>query len=434
MSDTVLCLNAGSSSIKFELFEVLPRDELQLAFRGQLEGIGVRPHLTANHGSDVPLIDRTYTVQEVPNVAAAMPKLTEWLREHMNGKLPIVIGHRLVFGGTRYSAPALIDDDCLRYLRSVVPLMPLHLPSELAPVELIHERLPHVPQVAVFDTGFHRGHDELIQRLPIPETLHREGVLSYGFHGISYEFVAGRLKEIDPALANGRVVVAHLGSGCSMCALSGGRSVEASWGFSALDGLPMGTRPGRLDPGVILYLLQVKHMSVEQVQDLLYHECGLKGLSGVSSDVRELLASEDPRAQLALDSFSLRCARMVAELATVMGGLDGLVFTAGIGEHAAPLRANIGSRLSWLGVAIDTEANARHGPRISSSSSPVACYVIATNEELMIARHALALVRRSVGTAPNVGQPPAAAGVQTIRQTELSAIPAQEGESSRDRA
>ena len=394
MSDTVLCLNAGSSSIKFELFEVMPRDELQLAFRGQLEGIGFRPHLIAKRGSDVQLVDRTFTAQEIPNVAAAMSKLTEWLRAHLKG-LPMVIGHRLVFGGTRYSAPALIDDHSLRYLRSVVPLMPLHLPSELAPVELVHERLPEVRQVAVFDTGFHRGHDELIQRLPIPESLHREGVLSYGFHGISYEFIAGRLKEIDPALANGWVVVAHLGNGCSMCALVGGKSVEASWGFSALDGLPMGTRPGRLDPGVVLYLLQIKRMSVEQVEELLYHECGLKGLSGVSSDVRELLASDDPRARLALESFSLRCARMAAELATVMGGVDGLVFTAGIGEHAAPVRASIGSRLSWLGVAIDAEANARHGPRISSSSSPVACYVIATNEELMIARHALAVVRRS---------------------------------------
>lgn len=395
MSDTVLCLNTGSSSIKFELFEVMPRDELQLAFRGQFEGIGVRPHLTAKRDSDVQLTDQIYPAQEVPNVTAAMPKLTEWLREHLKGKMPIVIGHRLVFGGTRYSAPVLIDDDCLRYLRSVVPLMPLHLPSELAPVELVHERLPGMRQVAVFDTGFHRGHDELMQRLPIPESLHREGVLSYGFHGISYEFVAGRLKEIDPALADGRVVVAHLGSGCSMCALVGGRSVEASWGFSALDGLPMGTRPGRLDPGVVLYLLQIKRMSVEQVQELLYHECGLKGLSGVSNDVRELLATDDPRARLALESFSLRCARMAAELATVMGGIDGLVFTAGVGEHAAPIRARIGSRLSWLGVAIDVEANARHGPRISSSHSAVACYVIPTNEELMIARHALAVVRRS---------------------------------------
>ena len=395
MSDTALCLNAGSSSIKFELFDVTPRDDLQLAFRGQLEGIGFQPRLTAKRSNTLSLIDRTYTVEDVPDSGAALLKLTEWLREQLTGELPTVIGHRVVFGGTRYSAPVLIDDDCLRYLRALVPLMPLHLPSELAPIELTHKRMPDLPQVAVFDTGFHRGHDELMQRLPIPESLHREGVLDYGYHGISYEFVAGRLKEVDPSLAKGRVVVAHLGSGCSMCALVGGRSVDASWGFSALDGLPMGTRPGRLDPGVVLYLFQIKRMSVEQVQDLLYHDCGLKGLSGISNDVRELLASDNPRAKLALDSFSLHCARMVAELATVMGGIDGLVFTAGVGEHAAPIRSSIGSRLSWLGVAIDAEANARHGPRISSNGSAVACYVIPTNEELVIARHAQALLRRA---------------------------------------
>jgi len=394
MSDTVLCLNAGSSSIKFEAFEVMQHNDLQLGFRGQLEGIGFRPHLTAKNNSNTQLVDRMYTLQEIPDLAAALSKLTGWLREHMKGELALVIGHRIVFGGTRYSLPVLIDDDCLGYLRSLIPLMPLHLPNELAPVEHIHALLPEMPQVAVFDTGFHRGHDELVQRLPIPEALHREGVLSYGFHGISYEFIAGRLKEVDPALAKGRVVVAHLGNGCSMCALVGGRSVEASWGFTALDGLPMGTRPGRLDPGVVLYLFENKHMSVEQVQELLYNECGLKALSGVSSDIRALLASKDPKARFALDYFSLRGARMVAELATVMGGIDGLVFTAGIGENAPPVRADIASRLSWLGVKIDAEANARHGPRISSKDSTVACYVIPTNEELMIARHSLALVRR----------------------------------------
>ena len=393
MSETVLCLNAGSSSIKFELFAITPREELQLVLRGQIEGIGFRPRLSAKHNGTLPLIDRTYTLQEVPDVSAAVLKLTEWLREQLKGELPMVVGHRLVFGGTRYSAPVLIDDECLRYLRTLVPFMPLHLPNELAPVELLRQSMPNLPQVAVFDTGFHRGHAELMRRLPIPEWLHREGVLSYGYHGISYEFIAGRLQEVDPALAKGRVVVTHLGSGCSMCALVGGKSVEASWGFSALDGLPMGTRPGRLDPGVILYLLQIKGMSAEQVQDLLYRDCGLKGLSGISNDVRELLASEDPRARLALDSFSLRCARMVAELATVMGGIDGLIFTAGVGEHAAPVRSSIVSRLAWLGVALDAEANTRHGPRISSSTSAVTCYVIPTNEELMIARHAQALLR-----------------------------------------
>jgi acetate kinase len=403
MSDTVLCLNAGSSSIKFELFEITPHDELELALRGQIEGIGVQPRLSAKRGGTLPLIDRTYTLKDVPDVGAALRTLTEWLREQLQGQFPAVIGHRIVFGGTRYSAPVLIDDECLRHLHSLVPLMPLHLPGELAPVDLIRQRMPNLPQVAVFDTGFHRSHAELVQRLPIPEWLHREGVLSYGYHGISYEFIAGRLQEMDPSLAKGRVVVAHLGSGCSMCALVGGKSVEASWGFSALDGLPMGTRPGRLDPGVILYLLQIKRMSAEQIQDLLYRDCGLKGLSGISNDVRELLASEDPQARLALDSFSLRCARMVAELATVMGGIDGLIFTAGVGEHAAPVRANIASRLSWLGVVLDAEANAQHGPRISSSTSAVACYVIPTNEELMMARHAQALLRTTADHTRSAG-------------------------------
>ena len=397
MRRTVLCVNSGSSSIKFQLFDVTSSDELQLVLRGQLDGIGGRPRLVAKSSTGTQLVDQTYTAQEMPDVPAALPKLTEWLRAQLKGELPMVIGHRVVFGGTRYSAPALVDDECIRHLRMLVPFMPLHLPSELVPIELIRKNFPDLPQVAVFDTGFHRGHEEVFQRLPIPESLHREGVLSYGYHGISYEYIAGRLKEIDPVLAKGRVVVAHLGSGCSMCALVGGKSIEASWGFSALDGLMMGTRPGRLDPGVVLYLFQVKRMSVEQVQNLLYRDCGLAGLSGISNDVRALLASKDPRARLALDSFTLRCARMVAELATVMGGIDGLVFTAGIGEHAPAIRASIATRLSWLGVAIDEEANERHGPGISSRKSAVACYVIPTDEELMIARHALRLVAQPTG-------------------------------------
>jgi len=402
MTGTVFCVNSGSSSIKFELFDITSREEVQLSLRGQLDGIGSLPRLVAKSSSGTQLIDRIYPADEMRDVSAALPKLTGWLREQLKGEFPAVIGHRLVFGGTRYSAPTLIDDECLRYLHTLVPFMPLHLPSELAPIELIRKNFPHLPQVAVFDTGFHRGHAEIFQRLPIPESLHREGVLSYGYHGISYEYIAGRLKEVDPSLAKGRVVVAHLGSGCSMCALVGGESIEASWGFSGLDGLTMGTRPGRLDAGVVLYLFQTKRMSVEQVQNLLYHDCGLKGLSSISNDVRELLASKDPRAKLALDSFNLRCARMVAELATVMGGIDGLVFTAGIGEHAPVIRASIASRLAWLGVAVDAEANARHGPRISAAKSAVACYVIPTNEELMIARHAVAVIGRTAGRGRRV--------------------------------
>jgi acetate kinase len=393
MSETVLCLNAGSSSIKFQLFEARQGGDLRLKFKGQLDGIAIKPRLVAEDAEGNSLVDRNLEANEVPDTASAMPTLLGWLRDELAGRIPEVVGHRVVFGGTRYAAPVRINDEVIEQLHALVPFMPLHLPPELTPIETIREKLPDLPQVAVFDTGFHRGRNELIERLAVPEALHREGVRRYGFHGISFEYIAKRLPAVGPDIAKGRVVVAHLGSGCSMCALVEGRSVEATMGFSALDGLPMGTRPGRLDPGAVLYLFQVRRMSPEDVEGLLYKECGLKGLSGISNDVRELLASDDPRAKMALDYFSLHSARAVAELATVMGGIDGLVFTAGVGENAAPVRAAIGERLAWLGLELDANANARHGPRISAASSRIACYVVPTNEELMIARHSLALVR-----------------------------------------
>ena len=393
MTDTVLCINAGSSSLKFKLFEALADGGLSVSIEGQLDGIGVKPHLKAADGAARPLADRQLSPAQAPDTGAAVPMLLQWLRDQLNGVVPVVIGHRVVFGGTRYAAPVRIDDAVLAELRALVPMMPLHLPPELASIEAIRARLPDLPQVAVFDTGFHRGHDEVVERLPLPGTYYREGLRRYGYHGISYEYIAQRLPAAAPDIADGRVVVAHLGSGCSMAALVGGRSVETTMSFTTLDGLTMGTRPGRLDPGVVLYLFQVKGMSAKAVEDLLYKESGLKGLSGISNDVRALLNSDDARAKIALDYFSLSCARAVAELATVMGGIDGLVFTAGVGEHAAPVRDAIGARLAWLGLEIDAAANARHGPRISAAQSRIACYVIPTNEELMMARHALALVR-----------------------------------------
>ena len=393
MTDTVLCINAGSSSLKFKLFEALADGGLSVSIEGQLDGIGVKPHLKAADGAARSLFDRQLSPAQAPDTGAAVPMLLQWLRDQLNGVVPVVIGHRVVFGGTRYAAPVRIDDAVLAELRALVPMMPLHLPPELAPIEAIRAHLPDLPQVAVFDTGFHRGHDEVVERLPLPDTYYREGLRRYGYHGISYEYIAQRLPAAAPDIADGRVVVAHLGSGCSMAALVGGRSVETTMSFTALDGLTMGTRPGRLDPGVVLYLFQVKGMSAKAVEDLLYKESGLKGLSGISNDVRALLNSDDARAKIALDYFSLSCARAVAELATVMGGIDGLVFTAGVGEHAAPVRGAIGARLAWLGLEIDAAANARHGPRISAAQSRIACYVIPTNEELMMARHALALVR-----------------------------------------
>lgn len=390
---SVLCLNAGSSSVKFQLFDAIAGGELKQRLRGQLEGIGERPHLVAKDDEGRTLFDETYSVQEIPDVEAGLPKLTAILSQQLKGKLPDVVGHRVVTGGTRFAEPVLIDTDALSYLEKLVPLMPLHLPPELKPISALRKLYPDLPQVCVFDTSFHHGHDMLHQRLPIPQYLHDEGVLSYGYHGISYEFIAGRLRQIDPELAKGRVVVTHLGSGSSMCGMVDGKSIETSWGFTALDGLIMGTRPGRLDPGVLIYLLQVKGMSVDQIVHMLYHDCGLKALSGISNDVRELLESSDPRAALAIEAFCHSCAGMIASLAIGIGGLDGLVFTAGIGEHAAPIRANILKRLACLGAEIDKAANSANEQLISSSQSTFTCYVIPTNEELMIARHAVKLIR-----------------------------------------
>jgi acetate kinase len=392
MSETILVLNAGSSSIKFQLFDVGNGGELSLRAKGQLEGIGVEPRLVAQSAKGDRRAEQGFSAAEVPDAYSAVPMLLRWIREQLGGVLPIAVGHRVVFGGTYYAAPVRIDDKVFDQVSSLVPLMPLHLPPELAAIKVIRERLPELPQVAVFDTGFHRGHEEVIERLPLPNEFYQQGVRRYGYHGISYEFISKRLRKAAPDIANGRVVVAHLGSGCSMCAMIGGRSVEATMGFSALDGLPMGTRPGRLDPGVLLYLLQVKKMTVKQVEHLLYNECGLKGLSGISNDMRQLLESKEPRARMAIDFFSLYCARTVADLACVMGGIDGLVFTGGVGEHATPVRQAICARLAWLGLELDAAANAKDGPRISSNKSRITCYVIPTNEELMIAEHSLALV------------------------------------------
>jgi acetate kinase len=298
-----------------------------------------------------------------------------------------------VHGGPDYSAPTVITDAVLKRLDTLSPLAPLHQPNNLAPIRAVRARQPQLPQVACFDTGFHRGHPELADHYALPQALYDEGVRRYGFHGLSYEYIADRLPSVAPDLAKGRAVVAHLGSGASMCAISAGKSVECTLGFTALDGLPMGTRPGQLDPGIILYLLDQKGMSPKDVERFLYNECGLKGLSGISNDVRDLLESQDPRAKLALDHFVYRIALSAGMLASAMGGIDGLVFTAGIGENAPRIREAVVKRLAWLGLELDAEANVKGGPRISREGSRVACYVIPTDEELMIARHTLHVLR-----------------------------------------
>jgi len=294
-----------------------------------------------------------------------------------------------VHGGAAYSQPVLIDDAVIDALDCLVPLAPLHQPNNLAPIKALRERLPDVPQVACFDTAFHRSQGELAERFALPESLFEEGVRRYGFHGLSYEYIARTLPEVAPEVARGRVIAAHLGNGASLCAMLDGKSVDSTMGFTALDGLPMGTRPGALDAGVVLYLIAHKGMTVDEVANLLYRDCGLKGLSGVSHDVRELLASDAPAARRALDFFAYRIAQETAALSSVLGGLDALVFTAGIGENAPDVRKNVCQRLAWMGVTLDGAANAAGATCISAAGAAPAVYVIPTDEERMIALHTL---------------------------------------------
>ncbi len=305
---------------------------------------------------------------------------------------PLAVGHRVVHGGPDYDRPVLIDHGVVARLERFTALAPLHQPHNLAPIRSLLTNFPALPQVACFDTAFHRSHGELADHYAIPRRLHEEGIRRYGFHGLSYEYIASILPDVAPEIAKGRVIVAHLGSGASMCAIHGGRSIESTMGFTALDGLPMGTRTGQIDPGVVLYLMAAKGMSAAEVQDFLYRDCGLKGLSGVSNDMRELQHSKDPHAAFAVDYFVHRAGLHAGMLAAALQGLDGFVFTAGIGENSDSLRARIAERLEWLGVSLDPAQNARHAPRISRADSRIPVYVVPTDEELMIARHTLSLV------------------------------------------
>lgn len=389
--DTILVVNAGSSSVKFRVYESEGPDTLRQVISGQVDGIGVRPKLVASGASGEKLIDRSYEAKDVPDVATAMRTAGAWLRSEQNQDF-VAIGHRVVHGGPHYDRPVLVNEKVLSDLERYISLAPLHQPNNLAPIRILLERFPDMPQVACFDTAFHRGHSDIADRYAIPDRLYVEGVRRYGFHGLSYEYIAQRLRELIPDRADGRIVVAHLGSGASMCAIANGRSVESTMGFTALDGLPMGTRPGQIDPGVVLYLLSEKGMSASAVQDFLYKECGLKGLSGISNDVRELLQSGEPGAALALNHFIYRIGLFAGYLAGALGGVDSFVFTAGIGERSAEMRSRIGEKLGWLGAEIDPEANRKDEVCISRPGSRLGVYVIPTNEELMIAKHTLAVL------------------------------------------
>jgi acetate kinase len=392
--DTILVVNAGSSSVKFQVFAAEPATSLTRQIKGQMDGIGVRPRLRASDATGNVMVDRAFGPEDVPNVPTALLTAGAWLRDAHN-IAPIAVGHRVVHGGPDYGGPILIDQEVLRRLERYASLAPLHQPNNLAPIRVLLERSPQLTQVACFDTAFHRGHSAVADHYALPERFYTEGVRRYGFHGLSYEYIANRLPEIAPEIAGGRVIVAHLGSGASMCALSGGHSIESTLGFTALDGLPMGTRPGQLDPGVVLYLFQEKGMGAKEVQDLLYQECGLKGLSGISNDMRDLQASADPRAVFAVEYFVHRVALSAGMLAAALDGLDAFVFTAGIGENSPIIRERIAQKLAWLGARLDPDANASASLLISRKGSALPLYVVPTDEEVMIARHTLALAAPS---------------------------------------
>jgi len=386
MDDYALVLNAGSSSLKFCVYRRPVAERWQLESRGQIQGIGTSPKLSAKDGQGTTLADNRLE-DWVCDGRAALDALASWLRSKYGGARVLGVGHRVVHGGARYAGPVVITREVLADLHELVPLAPLHQPYNLAAIETICERMPSVPQVACFDTGFHQGHAKVASVVPLPKDICRSGLQRYGFHGLSYEYIASVLPEVAPEIAKGRVIVAHLGSGASLCALKDGKSIDSTLGFTALDGLCMGTRPGALDPGVILYLFQKLGLSAKEVENILYKKAGLFGISGISNDMRELLARSEPEARLAVDYFIYRAAKEIGALTAVLGGIDGFVFTAGIGENSPDIRRRICEACSWLGLELDADANAKRGPRISTPRSKVSTWVIPTNEELMIARH-----------------------------------------------
>ncbi len=386
----VLVINAGSSSLKFSAYRVRDGAPERLV-RGQIEGIHDHPRLTARDGEGAALAEEDLGTQAHGHEACLTYLLT-WLRDHGGAAEVAAAGHRVAHGGTRFAAPVRIDAGVMADLEALTPLAPLHQPANLAPIRALETVYPGLAQVACFDTGFHSDKPAVANLFPLPRHLAEAGVRRYGFHGLSYEYIAATLPEVAPEIADGRVVVAHLGSGASMCAMRGGRSVDSSMGFTALDGLPMGTRCGTLDPGVVLYLLRQDGMDADAVERLLYNDSGLKGVSGISNDMRTLLASEDARAAEAIDLFVYRIVQQLGALAAALGGLDGLVFTAGIGERASVIRARVVTAAAWLGMELDAAANEAGGPRITTAGSRVSAWAIPTNEELMIARHTLAVL------------------------------------------
>ncbi|HTO50099.1 MAG TPA: acetate/propionate family kinase [Burkholderiales bacterium] len=392
MTDAIVVLNAGSSSVKFSLFLARGAD-LELDVRGQIEGLFTAPRFIAKGRDGATKSEKSWGEGTKLGHDGALRHLIAYLKGELAGDRLLGVGHRVVHGGLDYGEPVRVDAAVVARLEKLVPLAPLHQPHNLAPIRTLLEAVPDLPQVACFDTSFHRSNPDLAQRFAIPAELHDAGVRRYGFHGLSYEYIASVLPKHDARAAAGRTVVLHLGNGASMCALAAGRSVASTMGFTAVDGLPMGTRTGALDPGVILYLLDERGMDARAIEKLIYSQSGLLGVSGISSDMRTLLDSGDPRAKLAIDLYCYRIGRELGSLTAALQGLDAIVFTGGIGENAAAIRRRVCRDAAWLGVTLDEAANERGGPRISAGGARVAAFAIPTNEELMIARH----TRRVIG-------------------------------------
>ena len=398
MTEVILVLNAGSSSIKFSIYAISgEKTPLTLVYRGELEGIGSQPRFIVRDAVGNHLADERLTARghDSPSHEDALAVLLGWIERHAAGLTIIAAGHRVVHGGALFSAPVLVDPAVISQLERFVPLAPLHQPHNIAAIRAMVKIKPGLPQVACFDTAFHRTQPAIAQAFALPRDLSEAGVKRYGFHGLSYEYIAHVLPDFLGAAADGRAVVAHLGNGASMCAMRGRKSVATTMGFTALEGLPMGTRSGSIDPGVVLYLISERGMDVAQVTDLLYHKSGLLGVSGLSSDMRELLESQTTHAAEAVDLFVYRIGRELGSLVAAMGGLDVLVFTAGIGEHAPAIRKRVCEDAKWLGVRLNEAANIGGGPRISQDDSAVSVWVIPTDEELMIARHTVACLQRA---------------------------------------
>jgi acetate kinase len=391
MADAIVVLNAGSSSVKFSLF-TLEDDAPVLKLRGQIEGLYTAPKFGAKDPAGAVIASHVWNEGDQLGHDGAVKYLIAYLRGELAQHRLLAIGHRVVHGGLDYDRPVRVDADVLARLGKFVPLAPLHQPHNLAPIRALLANAPQLPQIACFDTSFHRVMPAVAQTFALPPSITDRGVRRYGFHGLSYEYIAAALPRYDATAARGRVVVAHLGNGASMCAMHDGRSVASTMGFTAVEGLPMGTRTGTLDPGVLLYLMDEMGMDARAIERLIYQQSGLLGVSQVSSDMRTLLASDDPRARFAIELFCYRIGRELGSLAAALGGLDAIVFTGGIGEHAAPIREQVLRNAVWLGIDVDVAANATHGPRLTTAASRVSGWVIPTDEEQMIARHTRAAI------------------------------------------